>query len=138
MNWPYAACSGQEQPTGCLPVIFPVLLFVLHFNFLRALTNFRITVSRYSGICICRWRDRVTASRFLRSSSKVFSFLWWTIFPAGSGPFSASQIITARNFQTFGSATFTQARRTPPRLCRVLMVTVPTGRWLCAFAMRIV
>lgn len=124
------ACMSHAQFAGCLPVRF-VALFVDQRRTLRAVTRASMHFSWNAGRCSARWSRFDTSSRFSSRSSSLSSFLWWMPMPRGIGPFADSQTCRARSTHVFGSATFTKARLSPPRLCRVRIRTVPVGRWLC-------
>lgn len=119
-------CSGQSHPFGCLPVRL-VALFVDHAFVSRARVSAATHWSWNAIRCMARWSALLKSSRFIGSSLSLFSSLWWTPKPGGMGPCSASHTTCARNFHLLGSATFTHARISFPRLWRVRMVTVPTG-----------
>lgn len=108
-------------------MILPVVLLVLQRSLRRASVKARVIFALNVGAWIARCAARLTASRLPIVSFSVSSSLWCRIFPAGSGPFFDSQTTTARSRHVLGSATLTHARLVPPLLCRVLIVTVPTG-----------
>lgn len=130
-NYVEARCSGQSQSFGCRPVRFVALFVDQFFSCLarvRAATHWSWKATR----CIDRWSALLSSSRLSGASFSLFSSLWWTPKPAGSGPFSASHTTCARSLHLFGSAILTHARCSLPRLCRVLITTEPTGSRLDA------
>lgn len=120
-------CKGQPQSSGCRPVRF-VALFVDQFFSFRARFNASVHLSWKAARCAARWSALFINSRFPRLSFSLFSSRWCTPKPQGIGPLSVSQTTCARSLHLFGSATLTHARLSLPRLCRVLIVTDPTGR----------
>ena len=121
------ACIGQVQEAGCLPTRLPVLLRVLHVFSLRARVSAATHLSTNSGRCSSRWACLLCSSRLSGLSFSLFRSLWWTPNPAGIGPCSASQIYCARSIHVLGSAILTKALCSPFRLCRVRILTEPTG-----------
>lgn len=120
-----AQCRGQVHCAGCLPVIFPVLLFVLQFAALRTLVKLSVILPRYSSTCLSRCCETLTSSKFSIESFSGLPSTWCTTKPLGIGPLADSQITTASGLHWFGSATFIHARLAPPLLWRVLIVTAP-------------
>jgi len=119
-------CIGQSHPLGCRPVRF-VTLFVDHDFVSRAFASAATHWSWNASRWIAKWSALLKSSKFFGSSLSLSSSLWWTPNPGGIGPFSASHTTCARNFHLLGSATFTHARFSFPRLCLVRITTVPTG-----------
>lgn len=62
-----------------------------------------------------RCSARVFASRLSMLSFSVSRSRWWTSIPEGRGPLADSHATTARSLHLFGSATLTNARRSPLR-----------------------
>lgn len=122
----YFACNGHWQFAGCLPVFF-VLLFVLQRFVRRASTHDATACDWNSSRCSAKCDALDVSSRFPGSSFSLSRSLWWIPMPRGIGPCSRSQTYRARSTHLFGSATLINARRSPPRLCRVRILTVPTG-----------
>lgn len=132
-NYVEPRCSGQSQSFGCLPVRFVVLFVDQFFSCLarfRAATHWSWKVAR----CIDKWSALLSISKLSRASFSLFSSRWWMQKPAGIGPFSSSHTTCARSLHLFGSAIFTHARCSLPRLCRVLIATDPMGSRLDAGA----
>lgn len=125
------AWMGQVQFRGWRPVRFVVLL-VDHRCSRRASTQEATARSWYSSRCSSRCAALLTSSRLSISSFNGSRSLWWMPIPRGMGPWTSSQLQRARKIQTFGSATLTNALRTPPRPCLVRMRTEPTGKRLSA------
>lgn len=126
----YCACIGQAQSVGCLPVIFPALLRVLHRNSRRFSVQVATLLALNSGRCSARWSRLLLSSRLPGSSFSLFRSLWWIPNPLGIGPLSFSQTYCASSPQVFGSAIFMNARRSPFRLCLVRILIDPTGNLL--------
>ena len=127
----YVAWISQRQFFGCRPQRF-VALLVDQRSFLRALANEAIALAREAGRWIARCAAFVVRQRLPIASLSVSSSLWWIPMRGGIGPFTCSQTMRARSSHLFGSATLMNARRPPPRPCRVLIRTAPTGkRELC-------
>jgi hypothetical protein len=123
----FAAFIALRSWVGGLPVCF-VALFVDHRSRLRAATNDARARSLNSDRCSAKCSDFDTSSRLSGWSFSLFRSLWCTPMPRGTAqPLCCSHTTCARNRQVFGSATLTQARCSPPRLCRVRIRTVPTG-----------
>lgn len=114
-NYVDLRCKSQSQLAGCRPVRL-VSLFVDHRADRLAWTHLPTAFCRYAGTWISKCRALLTSSRFPMLSFNLSSSLWWTPMPRGMGPWDASQTTCALSFQTFGSATLTQARCSPPRL----------------------
>ena len=132
-NYVEPRCSGQSQSFGCLPVRFVVLFVDQFFSCLArfmAATHWSWKVAR----CIDKWSALLSISKLSRASFSLFSSRWWMQKPAGIGPFSSSHTTCARSLHLFGSAIFTHARCSLPRLCRVLIATDPMGSRLDAGA----
>lgn len=123
----YVEWIGHMQFAGCLPTRLPVVLTVLHRFALRARTSAAVHLSWNSGRCSSKWPALLLSSKLSGASLSLFLSLWWTLDPLGIGPCADSQTYSARKIHLFGSAIFTYALRSPLRLWRVLIVTVPTG-----------
>lgn len=130
-NYVDRRCSGQSQSFGWRPVRF-VALFVDHVFSCRARVRAAMHFSWNAMRCIARWSALLSSSKLSGASFSLFSSRWCTPNPVGSGPFASSHTTCARSFHLFGSAIFTHARCSLPRLCRVRTTTDPMGRRFAA------
>ena len=120
-------CMGHLHPFGCLPVLFPDVLFVLHFKSRRVRVNDSIALDENSDLCLLRCSDLLTSSRFSIESFSVLRSLWCIPMLRGILPFDNSQTNLANRIQQFGFSTLINALRTPFLECLHLIFIAPTG-----------